>query len=98
MDLPTKQPFHSTFAITISFIVGAPLVTSALILASSMAGNSVGAAEHSAGWLGTCLTVAAYAGFAGILVDLMRFVTTLAWRKKIPFRLKLRKVLKDNLA
>ena len=98
MDLHIRQPFQDTFAISIAFIVGAPLLTFLLILASSLTGDGFAASQRPSDWLATCLSVAAYAGFAGILVDSMRLVTKLVWRKKIPFRLKLKKILKDNLA
>ncbi|MEO1201482.1 MAG: hypothetical protein AAFX10_02160 [Pseudomonadota bacterium] len=98
MDLRTKHPFQNPFATTVFFAVGAPLVTLVLIVASTLAGDGFAAAEHPADWFTTCISVAAYALFAGILVDATRLLTTFVWRKKLPFRLKFKKLLKDNLA
>jgi hypothetical protein len=98
MDSLTRPTFLNTFAISISFIIGAPIITLVLLLGLHLAGDGFEAAQSPTDWFETCIAVAVYAGFAGILVDLLRLVTTLFWRKKIPFRLKLGKVLKDNLA
>jgi hypothetical protein len=94
----TEHPFHRTFATTIAFVIAAPLLTAALILSSYLPGEQFGVVQRPVDGFETCLTVAAYAGFAGVLVDLMRLVTRRVWRKKLPFRLKLKRVLKDNLS
>ncbi len=94
----TEHPFHRTFATTIVFVIAAPLLAAALIFASYLPGGEFGVVQRPADWFETCLTVAAYAGFAGVLVDVMRLVTRRVWRKKLPFRLKLKPVLKDNLS
>jgi hypothetical protein len=69
-----------------------------LFLASDLAGSNSGLAQSATGWLEAGVRISVLAGFAGLMVDAARLTARLLWRKKIPYRLKLHKVLKANLA
>lgn len=97
MNTQSIQSIRTTFAVTIAFAVAAPILLLLMLFVEGLAGSSIESALGATGWLVAAANVSAFAGFAGLLVDMSRLLARLFWRKKIPYRLKLHKVLKQNL-
>lgn len=97
MNTQSGQSVQRTFAVTIAFAIGAPVLMLVLFLVSDLAGGQSGLAQGATSWLEAGVRISVLAGFAGILVDALRLAARLFWRRKIPYRLKLHKVLKANL-
>ena len=98
MSAHSGNSVHKTFAVTIAFAVGALLLTLILYSVAQLAGVYSGLPSSAAKWSEAGAKILVLAGFAGLLVDTSRLLARLLWRKKIPYRLKLHKVLKENLA
>ena len=98
MGTESRQSLRSTFAVTIAFAIGAPVLMLVMFFVADLAGSPSFKAQGTTGWFVAIAYISAFAGFAGVLVDAARLLATLFWRKKIPYRLKLKKVLKQNLA
>ena len=98
MSTETRQSLRSTFAVTIAFAIGAPVLMLVMFFVADLAGSRSVLAQGATGWAVAAANISVFAGFAGLLVDAARLLARLFWRKKIPYRLKLKKVLKENLA
>jgi hypothetical protein len=98
MTIQSAQSVQRTFAVTIAFAIGAPVLTIMLFGIAELFGGLSGLPQGAATWLEAGVRISVLAAFAGLLVDAARLMARLFWRRKIPYRLKLHKVLKSNLA
>jgi hypothetical protein len=87
----------NTLAVTAAFLPASVLVTLALLL-SMPASSSAGMAAAEIGWMGVGTTIMVYACIAGLIVDGCRLIARVLWHKKPKHRLRLRKILNQNLA
>ena len=95
MSKTTEYSIHDTFAVTIAFVISGPAVVLAMILATKLDGMPTQSIDE---WLRAAGTITLIAGLAGLFIDGLRWSSRLLWRGQIPFRVNLRKVLRDNLA
>jgi hypothetical protein len=85
------------FAVTLSFALGGVVICGILYINAryvdpALANQDIGA------WVDATLLAMAYIVLSGLVVDALRLVARAVWTKKLPFRLKLKKVLRENLA
>ena len=78
---------------TVSFIIGAAAIGAALDVVSAYwpAGSSYVWSAHGLPLLGC-------AALTGLFVDLLRLISRHSWPQKLPFKLRLNKVLNQHLA
>ena len=83
--------------VTIAFVL-----TAAGVLVALWAGVEVGllSAWTSTGkdWFAQGFTLLSFAALAGLMVDAIRLLSALFWHRKPRYRLKLKKILRQNLA
>ena len=88
---------RNIFNVTIAFFVGGSAVSFVLYALVSL-GFLTELARGGVDWFALSLAIASFAALSGLIVDAMRLLAGLLWRGKPPYRLKLRKILKQNLA
>ncbi len=88
---------RNAFSVTIAFFLGGGAVSIVfyVLVRLGFLGESGDGVDD---WLGLGVAIASFAALSGLIVDAMRFVATEVWRGKPPYRLKLRKILKEHLA
>ena len=87
---------RNIFSVTIAFFIGGMAVSFALYVLVGF-GFITELARGVDDWFALSLAIAGLAALSGLIVDGMRLLATLLWRGKPPYRLKLRKILKQNL-
>ena len=99
MDVPLQQKIGIArhLAVTVAFTVGA-LGFAGSLVGLSMLGFDVGVVGENDRLFQQSYFLVSRAVLAGLIVDSLRFLSDRYWRKKPRFRLKLNKVLKQNLA
>ena len=84
-------------AVTLWFFLG-ELAICGLLVADAFTIQSVSAIEDPGFWAWTMVISCGVAAMSGLIVDAMRFLASIALPRKLPYRVKLKKVLKQNLA
>ena len=84
-------------SVTIAFFLGGAAVSVVLYVLVRL-GFLAELARDVDDWFALGIAIASFAALSGLLVDAMRLLASLFWRGKPPYRLKLRKILKQNLA
>ena len=88
---------YMRLSVTIAFVLGAAAVAAALWVGVDLGlvpqGTSV-----DADWFAQGFALVSFAAFAGLMVDALRLMAALFWHKKPRYRLKLKKILRKNLA
>lgn len=84
-------------AVTLWFFLG-ELAICGLLAVDAFTIQSVSAIEDLGFWAWTAVISCGVAAMSGFVIDAIRFVASAALPRKLPYRVKLKKVLKRNLA
>ncbi len=88
---------RNILSVTIAFFLGGVVVT--FVIYTLVRFGFLAELAHGVDdWFALGLATASFAALSGLIVDAMRLLASLLWRGKPPYRLKLRKILKQNLA
>ena len=88
---------RNLLSVTIAFFLGGGLVSMVFYVLVQL-GFLTEPGYRVDDWLALGMAIASFAALSGLIVDAMRFLATVVWRGKPPYRLKLRKILREHLA
>ena len=97
MGKAAMTSMRNIFSVTIAFFIGGTAVSFVLYTVVRF-GFLAELARDVDNWFALGLATASFAALSGLIVDSMRLLASLLWRGKLPYRLKLKKILKQNLA
>ena len=86
------------FAVTVAFTVGSAVIVLLINVASLLFGRPVVPSWNVTSWYQLSLTLTVAAAFAGVLVDVIRYIGSMAWTRNLKFGIKFKKLLRRNLA
>ena len=87
---------RNLLSVTVAFFLGGVVVSFVLYLLVEL-GFLHELAPDVDDWFALGIEITSLAVLSGLIVDAMRCLAAVLWRGKPPYRLKLRKILKQNL-